>query len=154
GPLQILHDADDINAIEPDCDHVADRPAFRPEVARERLVHDGDARSVDGVAVIEFAALDDSDAQRLEVPRTDYYRAHLKGVRRIGRVSGKPRRRGRLGAPRRGRARGAGRKNAWKRFEARDNLALVSPGAFVREADEARPEPHDGHAIRIEPRPA
>ena len=154
-PLQVLHDADDFNAVRPDDDHAANRPAVRPDVAGERLVHDGDARTVHRVAVIEFATLDDADAQRLEVPRTDERRAHLIRLRRIGRVAGKPHRRDRAGpAGQRRNARRTCRKHARQRFEALDDVALIGPGAIVREAHEARPEPDDGHAIRVEARAA
>jgi hypothetical protein len=46
------------------------------------------------------------------------------------------------------------RKNAWKRFEALDDLALIGPGAIDREADEAWAKPHDGDAIWVEARAA
>ena len=132
-------------------------------MACQRLVHNGDARTVHRVAVIEFATLDNADAQRLEVPRTDDRRAHLIRVRRIARVPasglrlrrgrpGKLRRRDRLDPPGRRSARGAGGNNAWKRLEPLDDFALIGPGAFVRETCETRPEPHNGHAIRVEAR--
>ena len=76
-PLQVFHDADDFNAVGPDDHHAANRPAVRPEVTGQCVVHDGNARTVDRIAVIEFAPVGDADAQRLEVPGTDERRAHL-----------------------------------------------------------------------------
>jgi hypothetical protein len=87
-PLEVLHDADDFNAGGPDGYHAANRPAVRPDAAGERFIHDGDARTVRHVMVVEFAALHDTDAQHLEVPRTDQDRAHLIRLRRIDRVAG------------------------------------------------------------------
>jgi hypothetical protein len=57
-PLQCLHGADDFNAVGPDGDHAADRPAVRPDVAGERLAHDADARTAHRVAAIEVATLE------------------------------------------------------------------------------------------------
>ena len=69
-------------------------------------------------------------------------------------VPGQPHWLSRPRAPVRRRDRGAGRKHARQRFEALDDVALIGPGAIVREAHEARPEPDDGHAIRVEARAA
>ena len=54
-PLQVFHDTDDFDAVEPDGHEAAERFAVGPEVPGERLVHDDDARTVCSVAVVEFA---------------------------------------------------------------------------------------------------
>ena len=59
GLLRSCCDTDDFNAVGPDDHHAANRPAVRPEVAGKCFVHDGDARTVHRIAVIEFAPFGD-----------------------------------------------------------------------------------------------
>ena len=45
-PLEVLHDTDDFNAVTARrIINATNRPAVRPDVAGEGLVHDGDART-------------------------------------------------------------------------------------------------------------
>ena len=49
----------------------AHRAAVRPQAARQRLVHQGHARTGRRVAIVEFPPRDQAGAERLEVARAD-----------------------------------------------------------------------------------
>ena len=72
GQRGVAHDSHHAVCSRADEQLTVDHLGIRPQAARERFVHNRHGRRVVHIGIAEFAASQNRDAERFEVPRSDY----------------------------------------------------------------------------------